>query len=147
MTGDPDLDQACEDMAPAAFRLRQLQSLAADREQPYSSLTARKVELADAIDEFATRGERLCLHPDKRTAGRVLLIVVEEADRLRKKFRRRPTAVQLREAIRVAVEAKERDRIEAEAEFNLARLVAKDASYRAASTSAALKYLEACRAA
>lgn len=144
MTGDPDLDQTCEDMAGAAARLRQLQGLAAQT-GPYSTLTARRHDLADAVEEFAIRGEKLRLHSDRRLAGRALLLVVEEADRLRKRFRRRPTGVQLADAIKVAAASAERDRVEAEAEANLARAAAKAAAYRAAFSVAAVEYLRASR--
>ncbi len=145
MTGDPDLDQACEDLRYEAARLRQLQAQAARPDQPYATLTARKIELADAEEAFALRGERLHMHSDRRLAGRALLLVVEEVDRLRTRYRRKPTSQQVAEAVKFAVETAERDRIEAEAEANLARMAAKHASFRSASSAAALQYLKASR--
>ena len=145
MTGDPDLDQACEDLVSEALRLRELQSLAARGDQPYSTLTARSHELADAEEAFALRGERLRMHADRRLAGRALLLVVEEAHRLRVKMKRRPTGPQLADAVKSAVEAAERDRVEAEAEYNVALLLKARTAYRAASSAAALQYMKASR--
>lgn len=146
MTGDPDLDQACEDLFYAAPRLRQLQHLVAsiDPIKDYSTIVMRRNELADAEEEFRLRGERLRMHEDRRLAGKALLTVVEEAARLRKANRnRRPSFAQLTSAVRVAVDAAERDRTEAEAEYNLARLGKVLATHRAAASSAALAYMQA----
>ena len=148
MTNDPDLDQACEDLAYPAVRLRQLQEQVAriDPIKDYSTIVARRSDLADAEEEFRLRGERLAMHPTRHIAGRALLTVVEEVGRWRRAHRgRRPTAAQLALAVRTAVENAQRDLTEAEAEYNLARLGKVLATHRAASTTAALSYMEASR--
>lgn len=147
MTRDPDLDQAIDDLGGAATRLRHLQHLVANMDpvKEYSSIVLRRTELADAEDVFAVRGEKLRMHDDRRVAGRALLTVVEEANRLRRVSRRRPTPEQLSRAVQVATEAAERDRVEAEADYNLALLRRKLATWRSTSTSAALAYMEASR--
>ena len=146
MTGDPDLDQACEDLAEPAKQLRHLQHLIASPHTSSTAMLRYQEDLTTAREDFETRGERLRLHADKRLAGRTLLLVVEEVARLRRRYRRRPTGPQLRDGLKAAGEIAELDRVEAEAEFNIARLAKAQASYRAASSAAALMYVEASRA-
>ena len=148
MTGDPDLDQACTDLAHEAARYRQLLGLVAriDPIKDYDTIVMRRAELADAEEGFRVRGERLQLHRDRRLAGRALITVVEEVARFRRSHRNRvPTVQQLTRIMTDNVDRAETDRVQAEAEFNLAHLDKVLATHRAAAASAVVTYMKASR--
>ena len=150
MTNDPDLDQAIEEMVQDARRLRLLQRQVAqaDEVREYRNLASRKFELAELTESFNVRGEKLCLAEDRALAGRALLMVTEEADRLRERDRqrRRPSFNRLRDAMSVAAAREERMRLEAASEVALAEYVRKIATHNAAATASVLRYMDASRA-
>ena len=145
MTNCPDLDQAIGELEFDAVRLRRLQGMVAkaDPVKDYSTLTARRVELADAEERFRVRGEKLLLDKDRRLAGRALLLVVEQAHNLRRARKRKPSARELATALTIVTDAAERDREEAEAERIIAEHAKIAAAFKAASGRAALSYLKA----
>lgn len=147
MTRDPDLDAAIEDLRGDAKRLRLLQRQVAqaDEVKDYRNLAARKFELAELIEQFAVRGERLRMNDDRVMAGRTLLFVVEEASRLWERYGRRPNELRLYEALTIAGELQDKLRNEAVAEVVLVEYARKVATHNAAAISSALRYLEASR--
>ncbi|SEM55165.1 hypothetical protein SAMN05192583_0597 [Sphingomonas gellani] len=143
MTNCPDLDTAIGEMEFDAVRLRRLQAQVArcDPIKDYSTLTARKVDMADAEERFRLRGEKLRLDADRRLAGRALLLVVEQAHSLRRARRRKPTVRELSTALTIITESAARDRDEAEASRVLAEHDRVTASFKAAAGEASLTYL------
>jgi hypothetical protein len=141
MTRDPDLDQAIDDLEFVASRIRHVeqQVVRLDESKEYQTLVRRQHELADMKAEITVRAEKLNMPP------RALLLVVEQASRLRRQNRRRPTATQLETVLRTAADLAERDRIEAAANLVLARNQQAHVTTRLGAIDGALKYLEASR--
>ena len=147
MTNDPDLDQAIEQFAAPAKRLRLLQRqiAEADEVKEYRNLASRKHELAELTESFNARGEKLKLADDRALAGRALLMVVEEASRLWDRRKRKPNFLALYDALRITAATHERLRNEAVTEAVLVDYARKVAAHNAAATSSAIQYLEASR--
>ena len=147
MTNDPDLDQLIETLRYDARRMRDLQRQVRtlDPVKDYNTIAARKFDLAEVEEQFRVQGERLKLADDRRVAGRALVLVVEQVDDLRKRRGKRPAPREVVHTLRIATDAADRDRAEAEADIVVAQHARLTATLRAAAGAAALTYLEASR--
>ena len=145
MKQDPDLAEAMKAMRYQARRLRTLQRMLAEPENPasFARMASVSTELAELQEAFNLRGEKLRMADDRRLAGRALLLVTEEADRLESRNKRRPTYHQLLDAARIASDRCAAQRAETAAEAELAAHARKIATHNAAAMSSAVTYLEA----
>jgi hypothetical protein len=140
---DPDLEQALPELAMAARRLRQVESIIRLPESGYDKRAAMITERADLFGRFETRAEKLGLPGEK--PGRALLMMVEEANRLYDLGRRRkPSLAQVLASMEAVSAASARDLADAEVEEIGARYRAIEARRRSAAADAAVQYLEAC---
>lgn len=141
MTGDPDLDQAIEDLEWTAINIRTVegQLIGADDIKDYLVLARRKAELADLKGIVAARAERLNMKP------RALVLIVELARRYKMQNRRRPSAAQMANVLRMSADAAERDRDEAAANLVMAQHECRQVRARLDAALGALDYLEASR--
>ena len=138
MTGDPDLDQTCEDVKYQVMRLQQLDDMVV-RQDPvkgYDRLAALLSERADLRNQVRVRAERLNLAP------RALVLIVKEVQRLSRGNRKVVTAA-VRTAIATAAEQATREKLEVAADLIEARHREVTVNQRLAATTAAAAYLEA----
>jgi len=139
---DPDLEADLVDLLPAARRIRQLESQIRLPDAAYQIRAALLAERADLYARFSTRAEKRAIKGDR--PGRGLLMMVEEADRLTRRGRRkRPTLAEVLDAMRVATEAAERDHSEAECDLIAARYREAECRARVSGCLGAIAYLEA----
>jgi hypothetical protein len=141
MTGDPDLDQAIDDLQFVAVRFDQLndQLIRHDPVKDYQMFAAKLAERGDCADQIRVRAEKLSLHP------RALLLVIQEASRLRRGKRRKPSVAQVRAAIEQFQQYAERDSVEAAADLAAAKHRDVAARHRVNSANAVLQYMDASR--
>lgn len=140
MSRDPDLDMAITDMAPVVARIRSLEEELANNRHEGALLKPimhLEVQRADQIGALRLRAEKLNL------PWRSLMMIVEEANFLRQRTRRKPALPQVLVAVKAAVERTELDATEAVAELKLAEARQRLASSRATAASAALAYMRA----
>ncbi|MDR6126690.1 hypothetical protein QE361_001927 [Sphingomonas sp. SORGH_AS802] len=142
---DPDLEAVLPELAHAARRIRQIESIIRLPEQRYAQRLPMLSERADLFDLFETRAGKLALPGEK--PGRALLLMVEEADRLSRinRGKRRPTLAQVLLGLRAIADAAERAATEAEVDLIAARYVEIEARRRFEAGKGAVAYLEACR--
>ena len=141
---DPDLEAALGDLVHVARRIRQLNSILLAGERAtitngYQQLAQQIQERADRWGEIRVRAEKLNVPP------RALMLMVEEADRIYRRRKRRCSLKDLLAAVRVVSEVYERDLEEADVDLIAARENAAEARRRATASSKAIIYLEACR--
>lgn len=140
---DPDLEQALPELAAAARRIRQLESIIRIPNGSYATRAAQLAERSDLYEAFTTRAEKLKLPGEK--PGRTLLLLTEEADRLyRQGARRRPTLAQVLVSMRAIAATAANDADAADVDLIAARYRAAEARARAAAGQGAVTYLENC---
>lgn len=142
---DPDLEAVLPELAYAAGRIRQLESIIRLPEQRYSQRSAMIAERSDLFAMFEEKAAKLNLPGEK--PGRALLLMVEEADRLSRlnRGKRKPTLAQVLLGLRAIADAAERHATEAEVDLIAARYVDLEARRRLEAGRGAVAYLEACR--
>lgn len=141
---DPDLEAALPELAFQARRLRQLEELISDPKQSYDKFARMRAERYDVFTIFRVAAEK---HAIKGEApAEALLLIVEEADRLYdRRKRKRPSLAQVLDSLSGHIAAVERQAVAAKAEARLAQGAARDAIRHALAAHGAVAYLEACR--
>lgn len=142
---DPDLEAVLPELAHAARRIRQVESIIRLPQQNYNQRAPMLTERADLFEMFEDKAAKLNLPGEK--PGRALLLMVEEAERLFKlnRGKRRPTLAQVLLGLRAIADAAERAATEAEVDVIAARYVEIEARRRFEAGKGAVAYLEACR--
>ncbi|MBB4154137.1 hypothetical protein GGQ80_002047 [Sphingomonas jinjuensis] len=138
---DPDLERAIAELAFTVRRIRDVESMLIDpNSKHYPRLMQMIHERADLWQEVANRAEKLNL------PTRALGLIVEEADRLRKRRGRKAPLADVLRAVEVLQEQVARDRQEAAVELRIMQLADGRAQQRVDAAAGARTYLEACRA-
>ncbi len=144
MSADPDLDAAIVDLAPIVAAIRQLEGRAAKAEgtgsRTLAELHTLQIQRGDLIGRIRLRADKMKL------PWRSLMLIVEEANRLKKRLRRRPDERTLMIAVQAAQDVSETAQNEADAELNFARAAALVAGGKVTAATAAVSYMRASHA-
>lgn len=139
MTRDPDLDAACDQLRFTASQLRgvdeKLRTM--DPIKDYKFLARLEYERGNC------RGDIIAKACTLNMPWRTLLLFVEETDRLRRKYKRRPTVQMLENAFEAIQSAMERAAIETDASLVLLQMKNAAAKQTIEAADAGLEYMKA----
>lgn len=139
---DDDLSQTLDDMRYVGSRLLLLDQQIAelDETKHYDRFAAIRVERGELEEQLSIRASRL------QISARALLRLVDLANRMRSPRKRAlPSLNALRNAMEIANEATDRQRVQAIADAKMARFIAKTLSQFHTDGVDALAYLDASR--